>query len=73
MADSNRIAFLMTPENCLPLYSYQGEHHADPEYKDPYFGNLIKEIDELKELNDVRPKLEKQYKIRKLLKNAKLI
>ena len=26
LADSNRIAFLMTPENCLPLFAYQGEH-----------------------------------------------
>ena len=73
LADSNRLAFLMTPENSLPCYAYMGEHNPNPEYKDPYLLSLIDELEELRDLPDVRPKLEKQYKIRSLLKNAKLI
>ena len=59
LADSNRIAFLMTPENSLPVYAYHGDHHIDPNQKDPYFTNLIDDIEELKMIADVRPKLEK--------------
>ena len=48
----------MTPENSLPLYAYHGEHHPDSTYRDPYFDNLIAEIEELKMIDDVRPRLE---------------
>ena len=50
LADSNRLAFLMTPENSLPCYAYMGEHNPNPEYKDPYLLSLIDELEELRDL-----------------------
>jgi len=74
---------MMTPENCIPIGEYTAES-LDPKQLEGYAGNvepekdtflmeLINELDEYKDLEDVRPVIHRRYNIRQLLKNSKLI
>lgn len=73
----------MTPENCILIQEYSAET-LDPIHlegysgnvepsKDPHLLEIIEELDQLKDLEDVRPALHEKYKIRQLLKNSKLV
>ena len=75
--------YMLTPENCILIQQYTAEN-LDPQHlegyegnvepnKDPHLLQLIGELEEYKELEDVRPILHKKYKIRQLLKNSKLV
>jgi hypothetical protein len=48
----------MTPENGLPIMPYKGENFEDGVKKDGYLLQVIDEIEELRQLADVRPYLE---------------
>lgn len=61
----------MTPENGLPVSPYEANSYTHE--KDDYLLGLIEEIEELRKLKDVRPYLEKNYKVRQNLKGSKLI
>ena len=74
--------YMMTPENCIPILEYTAESikpqnlkgkDESEDMKDPYLLSVIQELDEIKDLEDVRPTLHKKYNIRQLLKNSKLI
>ena len=66
--------FMMTPENCLPVFAYTADYSPNTEdEKDPHLLNLIDELETLKHADDVRPILAKKFKVRQLLKNSKLI
>ena len=54
--DPKPINFMMTPENAIPATEYTAEYH-EPGSKDPHLLMLIDELDELKDLEDVRPYL----------------
>ena len=73
LADPDPLNFALTPENGLPVMPYKGENHLDSDEKDTYLLTVIEELEELREMSDVRPYLDQQYGHRKLLKNAKLI
>ncbi len=73
LADPDTLNFAMTPENGLPIMAYKGENFVDDGSKDDYLLTVIEEIEELKEMEDVRTYLDQQYGHRQLLKNAKLI
>lgn len=71
--------YMMTPENCLPVLEYTAEGIKpqtlgdDDDNRDPYLLSVIQELDEIKDLEDVRPTMHEKYNIRQLLKNSKLI
>lgn len=75
--------YMMTPENCIPIGEYHAETlntihlegyegNVEPE-KDGSLLQLMDELDQYKDLEDVRPVIHKRYNIRQLLKNSKLI
>lgn len=83
LLDSKAQNYMMTPENCIPISEYTAESvdpkqlegyagNVDPE-KDTFLMQLVNELDEYKDLEDVRPVIHKKYNIRQLLKNSKLI
>ena len=61
---------MMTPENVYPVSEYLAEYEDD---KDDSMKALCVELDEIKDLEDIRPILEGKFKIREILKNSKLI
>ena len=74
LIDPQPLNFLLNPENGLPCVQYNAELDlADRSDKDGYLIALKGEIENLMGMEDVRPYLEDQYKIRSILKNAKLI
>ena len=73
LADPDSLNFAMTPENGMPIIPYKGENFLDSEEKDGYLLTVIDEIEELRQMDDVRPYLDQTYGHRQLLKNAKLI
>jgi hypothetical protein len=65
---------MMTPENVIPVMEYTAQYAPTTEEdKDHTLLELMEEIDQLKELSDVRPSLAKRFKVRQLLRNSKLI
>ena len=73
LADPDTLNFAMTPENGLPIMPYKGENFIDDGKKDEYLLTVMDEIEELRQMPDVRTYLDEQYGHRQLLKNAKLI
>lgn len=74
LLDTKPTNFMMTPENVLPVYEYNAEFEAKTEEeRDTHLLSIIEEIEELRSLDDVRPSLNKKYKVRQLLRNSKLI
>jgi len=64
----------MTPENGYPVIPFNAEFVAKSnQVKDDYLLTLIEDIKELKKIDDVRPYLDEQFKVRQTLKSAKLI
>lgn len=83
LLDCKRENYMLTPENCIPISEYTAES-MDPIHLEGYEGNveaakdeflldLIAELEDYKDLEDVRPVLHKKYNIRQVLKNSKLI
>jgi len=74
LVDSQPTNFILTPENVLPAIKYNGESSSDPKApKDPFLLQLIDELEGLKAMDDVRGHLKERFKIRRTLKNSKLI
>ena len=72
--DPKPVNFIMTPENGYPVVPFNAEYvNKKGGSKDEYLLSLMEEIRELKKLDDVRPFLDEQFKVRQTLKSAKLI
>ena len=72
LLDGKPTNFMMTPENAMPVFEYTAEYVSKDD-KDPHLLNIMEEIDEIKDLEDIRPALKERFKVRQLLKNSKLI
>jgi TFIIF-interacting CTD phosphatase-like protein len=74
LMDPRPVNFIMTPENGYPVVPFNAEFVTKKtDVKDDYLLSLIEDIKELKKLDDVRPYLDEQFKVRQTLKSAKLI
>ena len=76
LLDSKPTNYMMTPENAIPIVPYTAEYVEDEERKsrgDNFLVTLTEELEEIKDLEDIRPTLQQKYKVRQLLKNSKLI
>ena len=75
LLDSKPTNFMMTPENCMPVFEYTAEFSSSNknDLSDPHLLNIMKEIDEIKDLEDIRPALKERFGVRQILKNSKLI
>jgi TFIIF-interacting CTD phosphatase-like protein len=71
LLDPKPINFMMTPENSIPVVQYNAEYLGKE--KDPHLLTLIEELEDIKDLEDVRPALSEKFGVRQLLKNSKLI
>jgi len=58
LADPDPLNFALTPENGLPIMPYKGENFNDSADKDTYLLSVIEEIEELRQMSDVRPYLD---------------
>ena len=74
LIDPRPLNFIMTPENGYPVVSYTAEYQSPvASDKDEYLLSLIEELEDLRKMDDVRPYLNEQFKVRQTLKSAKLI
>lgn len=65
---------MMTPENSIPVFEYTAEYlGVGKDAKDPHLLAIMEELDDIKDLEDVRPALAEKFNVRQLLKNSKLI
>jgi TFIIF-interacting CTD phosphatase-like protein len=65
LLDPKPANFMMTPENAMPIFEYNAEFHSkDENDKDPHLLNIIEELNEIKELEDVRPALKERFGVR---------
>lgn len=71
LLDPRPINYMMTPENCIPCSEYNAEF--DTQNSDSTLLLMMDELEEIKDLEDVRPFLKEKYNIRQILKNSKLI
>ena len=71
LLDPKPFNFMMTPENSMPIFEYTAEYSSNE--KDPHLLNIIEELEEIKDLEDIRPALKERFGVRQLLKNSKLI
>ena len=71
--DPKPVNFMMTPENSLPVFEYNAEYVGQNGQTDIHLLSLIDELEDIKDLEDVRPALAEKYNVRQLLKNSKLI
>lgn len=69
LMDPQLTNFMLTPDNGFPVLPYTAQYDA----KDNYLSMLKEELEYMKELPDVRQYLQDTFRIRKTLKNAKLI
>ena len=74
LLDPRPINFMMTPENAIPVFEYTAEY-ADKgkDEKDPHLIAIMDDLNDIKDLEDVRPALHERFGVRQLLKNSKLI
>ena len=56
LLDPKPTNYMMTPENIIPVHPYTAENPEDG-FKDEYLLSIMQELDELKDLEDVRPTL----------------
>jgi TFIIF-interacting CTD phosphatase-like protein len=71
LLDPQPVNFMMAPENAMPVFAYTAEYEGRE--KDPHLLNVIEELDEIKDIEDIRPALKERYGVRQILKNSKLI
>jgi TFIIF-interacting CTD phosphatase-like protein len=62
LLDPNPVNFMMAPENSFPISEYNAEYHTSD--KDPYLKSVIDQLEEIKDLEDVRPALKSKYNVR---------
>lgn len=72
LLDPKPINFMMTPENSIPIFEYTAEYQNKDD-KDMHLLSIIEELDDIKDLEDVRPALAQKFNVRQILKNSKLI
>jgi TFIIF-interacting CTD phosphatase-like protein len=74
LLDPKPINFMMTPENSIPVFEYSAEYLGlTGGAKDPHLLGIMEELEDIKDLEDVRPALAEKFNVRQLLKNSKLI
>lgn len=73
LLDPKPINFMMAPENSIPIFEYNAEYEAQDDSKDMHLLSIMEELDDIKELEDVRPALKQKFNVRQILKNSKLI
>lgn len=71
--DPRPLNFLLTPENGYPVLPYTAEYASPNGTKDGYLLQLMEDIEHMRTLDDVRPYLDENFKVRQILKNSKLI
>ena len=64
MLDPKPINFMMTPENSIPVFEYTAEYLGLGEQKDPHLLSIMEELDDIKDLEDVRPALAEKFNVR---------
>jgi TFIIF-interacting CTD phosphatase-like protein len=65
LLDPKPINFMMTPENSIPVFEYTAEYQSkSAKDKDPHLLALIEELEEIKDLEDVRVALAEKYNVR---------
>lgn len=74
LLDPKPINYMMTPENSIPIFEYTAEfQNKDKDDTDMHLLSIMEELDDIKELEDVRPALAQKFNVRQILKNSKLI
>ena len=73
LLDPKPINFMMTPENSIPVTEYTAEYTLAKGETDGTLLNIMDELEDIKELEDVRPALAQKFNVRQILKNSKLI
>lgn len=74
LLDPKPVNYIMTPENSMPVFEYTAEFATGKNnLTDDHLLQLIEEIDDIKDLEDIRPAMVERFKVRELLKNSKLI
>ena len=71
MLDPSPTNYMMAPENSMPVFAYTAEYATKE--KDPHLLSIMEELNEIKDLEDIRPALKERFGVRQLLKNSKLI
>lgn len=63
--DPRPFNFIMTPENGYPVVPFNAEYVSKSgQQKDDYLLSMIEDIKDLKKLEDVRPYLDEQFRVR---------
>jgi hypothetical protein len=55
---------MMTPENSIPVFEYTAEYLNKGDQKDPHLISIMEELDDIKDLEDVRPALAEKFNVR---------
>ena len=65
LLDPKPINFMMTPENAIPVFEYTAEYQSKgADDKDGHLIGIIEELEEIKDLEDVRMALAEKYNVR---------
>ena len=64
LLDPKPINFMMTPENSIPVFEYTAEYLGLGDQKDPHLISIMEELDDIKDLEDVRPALAEKFNVR---------
>tara|TARA_B110000305_G_C19388034_1_gene613302 strand:- start:119 stop:379 length:261 start_codon:yes stop_codon:yes gene_type:complete len=57
LLDPKPINFMMAPENSIPIFEYTAEYESKEDQTDMHLLSIMEELDDIKELEDVRPAL----------------
>jgi TFIIF-interacting CTD phosphatase-like protein len=65
LLDPKPVNYIMTPENSMPVMEYTAEYASGKgELTDDHLLGLIDELEEIKDVEDVRPALIERFKVR---------
>jgi len=65
LLDPKPVNYIMTPENSMPVMEYTAEYASGKnELTDDHLLGLIEELEDIKDVEDVRPALIERFKVR---------
>jgi len=64
MLDPKPVNYIMTPENSMPVMEYTAEYATGKDMTDSHLLGLIEELEEIKDVEDIRPALIERFKVR---------
>lgn len=65
LLDPKPVNYIMTPENSMPVMEYTAEYASGKnDMTDDHLLGLIEELEEIKDVEDVRPALIERFKVR---------